>query len=78
MKTTMRKMVDRKLSRTPAVEDFKRALRHAAHTYDHCNDAGGLIGEMAGRREDAAEALYRAARALVAAELLEMNVKENG
>jgi len=59
---SMRSMVRRKLDRPPTVEDFKRALRHAAHAY-HTTPDVNVLGKAS-----AAERLYEAARALKVAE----------
>jgi len=65
----MRQMV---AGRLDPVEEYRRALRHAAHRYD----ASTKHGHAAAEAPIAADALYRAARALVAAELIhEINNK---
>jgi hypothetical protein len=72
VKTSMRQMIAKKLD---PVEEFRRAIRHAAHVYVNTPTPEGP--DAAGRRLEAQDAnakdLYRAARAMVAAELLQMN-----
>lgn len=74
---SMRTMVRRKLDKVPTVEDFKRALRHAAHLYVAISNRIRSGAELADSAHANAieEDLYAAARALDEAEKL-LGVRE--